>query len=255
MVRVSFRRHYGTVLGSRVASEKIVFVRCDGFTKLENPKRQDTESQPMKKPMLEGLRFSRLLVVREISSGNRGSLYLCKCDCGTEKGIDGSRLIRGHTKSCGCLNVERRKKHGCAIDGNNSRAYRAWVSMRERCRNKKCRSYPRYGGRGITVSESWSSFAAFLRDMGEPPQGGSLDRIDNNGPYSPENCRWASHKEQQNNKRSSRLVSINGATKTVAQWCDELGLLKNTAYERLRRGWGDQDAILTPAGEKPKGGR
>jgi hypothetical protein len=125
--------------------------------------------------------------------------------------------------------------------------WHAWTHMRARCRNKNARDYARYGGRGITVDPRWESFENFLADMGERPDGHSLDRIDNNGNYAPGNCRWAKEITQQNNKRSNRHLTFDGREQTVAEWARELGIKPvDKLYRRLYRGWSIEQALTTP---------
>jgi hypothetical protein len=115
--------------------------------------------------------------------------------------------------------------------------------MHGRCRNPNNSAYKDYGGRGIAVCERWEIFENFVADMGIPPKAHTLERIDNEGPYSPENCRWATRKEQQNNRRSNRVLRIGGMTKTIRQWSEHAGLPYNTIRERLERGWSAEDAV------------
>jgi hypothetical protein len=120
-----------------------------------------------------------------------------------------------------------------------------WAKMRSRCNNPKCPGYINYGARGITVCDRWNhSFEAFLEDMGEPPKGYTLDRIDVNKGYSKENCRWADSKQQANNRRSNVLLTIDGVTHTATEWAEINGLNPKTVRERLRRGWTPEEALL-----------
>jgi len=117
--------------------------------------------------------------------------------------------------------------------------------MRARCANPKTVNYARYGGRGIGVCEAWTDFKIFLADMGHAPGRTTIDRIDNNGPYSPENCRWATRKEQSNNTSRNRYLKHQGETLTVTQWAEKLGISSSTALGRYKLGW-DSDKILSP---------
>lgn len=136
--------------------------------------------------------------------------------------------------------------------------YRAWQLMRLRCHDPKHAAYPRYGGRGITVCDRWRDDpAAFLADMGpKPTRAHELDRRDNDGPYSPENCRWATRKENDRNRRSNRMVDYNGERRALAEWCERLNLPRDTVRKRLEAGWPVAEALQTPVRPKaPNGAR
>jgi hypothetical protein len=135
-------------------------------------------------------------------------------------------------------------KHGCG-GKQRTRAYYAWVSMNQRCANPRSRDFPNYGGRGIAVCESWRDFRAFLADMGEPPAGTSLDRVDNALGYSAANCRWATPATQRRNCRAVRALSFAGRDMLVGDWERELGLSQGAIYHRLRKGWSLEKALTT----------
>ena len=120
--------------------------------------------------------------------------------------------------------------------------------MRGRCNNPTHQAWPNYGGRGITVCPEWDDFAVFIKDMGERPDGLTLERIDNNQGYSPDNCKWATHKEQFSNTRTNHNLTFAGRTQTITQWQEELGFKKTLINNRIRRGWSVERALTTPPG-------
>lgn len=172
----------------------------------------------------------------------------CLCDCGSEKTVMLSNLTRGATTSCGCAQKEAARAANSTHGQTNAREYRAWMNMKARCFNPLNRSYPAYGGRGITVCKAWlESFDAFFADMGIAPPEKTLDRINVNGDYEPGNCRWASITEQANNTRVNRLVEIDGVTKTLKQWCDYKNLSYKAIHQRISRGKTPLQAITETA--------
>lgn len=198
---------------------------------------------------ITGKRFNRWLVksrTEERASG--GSLmWLCVCDCGSEKSVKSSDLIRGASKSCGCLQKEAlglRLKHGHNV-GGQSRTYQTWRSMLRRCSDVKHKHYPIYGGKGIIVCDRWRKFENFLVDMSERPEGKTLDRKDSSGNYEPSNCKWSTPKEQANNMSRNRYLTYNGKKQTVSQWADELNIPYNTLIGRVRRGWTTERSLTT----------
>ena len=155
-----------------------------------------------------GLKFGRLTVVDDL--GN--SRVACLCDCGLSVFVRCQSLRTGNTQSCGCLKIERAQQnlpapirtHGEAQRGKHTREYRIWIDMKSRCFNPLNKHWNDYGGRGITICDRWMDFSNFLADMGRRPSGLSIDRINNDGNYEPNNCRWATAKEQQHNQRKHR---------------------------------------------------
>jgi len=197
---------------------------------------------------LEGLRFGRLLVIRRNPRKSRNSYWDCQCDCGKTVVVCRPNLIQGTSASCGCLRRElnqtiqreRLTKHGNA----RRPIFIRWKAMIDRCANPRNKNYPRYGGRGITVDPAWLNFDCFYRDMGEPPTlQHSLERIDNDGPYSKANCRWATRKEQCLNRRTNRKLTAFGKTQTISEWAAETGLHFNCIDKRLMRGWTPERAV------------
>ena len=200
---------------------------------------------------LTAIRFGRLLVVRLVAerTRDRGARWECLCDCGTIKVVAAHALKTAHAVSCGCYNREKGRTHG----RSKTPEYRVWRSIFQRCFNPKCKGYPQYGGRGIAVCNRWrESFENFYADMGSRPSPQhSIDRVDNDGPYAPENCRWATRKEQMRNRRVNHLLTHDGKTMTIAEWSGSTGLPFNTITNRLQRGWSIADAITKPQGCRP----
>lgn len=156
---------------------------------------------------LTGKSFGRLTVVgRSPRRSASGAMWFCRCECGGETHVASLKLRSGRTQSCGCyrrdLGHTKNLTHGLS---NKSRTYKTWKEMRRRCTSKTASQYKWYGGRGIKVCERWNNYKAFLEDMGERPEGTTLDRIDNDGNYEPGNCRWANHKEQTRKQATNKL--------------------------------------------------
>lgn len=196
---------------------------------------------------LSGLRFDRLTAIRDVGASERKQrLWLCVCDCGATTIVPANMLRSGNTKSCGCLRAEGMSKvslrHG-ATRGKRPRSYGVWQGMRARCLDPL---HPNYGGRGITVCDRWNDYSNFAEDMGEPLRGATLDRIDNDQGYSPENCRWATMKEQSRNRRSNRRVTYRGETRALIEWAEISGINFGTLKSRLNRGWAVEKSIETP---------
>lgn len=200
---------------------------------------------------LTGQKFGRLTVIERAPNKGKKTMWRCKCDCGNETVVAGGNLTNGHIVSCGCYNDERRieahTKHGMS----NKKMYATWLSRRRRCYDTRCPAYKNYGGRGITMCDRWrDDFGAFYEDVSKMPHYGevgyTLERIDNNGNYCPENCCWATAKQQSNNRRSNVMIAYLGRTQTLGQWVEELGLNYKRTRKRIRDlNWSAERAFTT----------
>lgn len=191
---------------------------------------------------LTGMRFGRLTVVSRVKNQCGNARWLCNCDCGGTSTVISPNLKGGRIKSCGCLRTElirSPKTHG----KSRTRAHKIWCDMRKRCNNSKHKSFDRYGGRGISVCDRWASFENFLADMGEPPIGQTIERKNNDGPYSPENCIWASRLTQMSNTSRTIRVALDGAIVSLSEACRRLGLNYSTVAMRIYRGSSLEDAL------------
>lgn len=212
----------------------------------------ETEKAPGKqrnRPLkdITGRRYGRLTVVAfvERDPNPPNTIWLFECDCGTRKKMRIGNVRTGNVTSCGCvfteMLVKRNTTHGlCKAE---KRTYRSWKDMRARCRNPKHKDFYAYGGRGISVCDRWDSFADFFADMGQRPEGETIDRIDTNGNYHPLNCRWATDSQQANNKRNNHVLEWQGRSQTVQQWCDEYGMDHSKVRYRIAQGWPYEDVF------------
>lgn len=205
------------------------------------------------------MKIGKLTVLAKAGAWNRQTWWLCRCDCGNKKVISGATLRRGKTQSCGCVYRATRSavahksiavvKHGDSI----SRLYFMYRSMRARCENQKSISYKNYGGRGIKVCGEWKEYTTFREwalkngyDASAPRGGCTIDRIDPDGDYCPNNCRWVSSFTQQNNKRTTPMLTIKGKTAPLTEWARETGLPRGLIYSRYKRGWTGEELISPP---------
>lgn len=211
------------------------------------PNTQPTPKLHHRSRDISGLRHGSLTAVVPLGSDGRRTLWKVVCDCGRTQIISATEFMKGRTKSCGCLTKqmlsEQMKTHGMS----RHPAYAVWRSMCQRCLSPTHAAYPRYGGRGISVCSRWLMFAQFWEDMGATYQPGlTLERRDNNRSYSPENCVWATYKEQCNNKRNSiRFPTPTGAL-TISEAMAVSGLSRSTLYYRLKNKW-PTEKLLSPS--------
>lgn len=187
-----------------------------------------------------GLRYGKLTVIDKApnkSATDTNARWNCLCDCGKTTVAYGQDLGRGMHKSCGCIGRgnggSKNKTHGMS----RTIAYRAWDTMKKRCNNPNCVKFKNYGGRGIKVCERWLKFENFISDMGHPPEGFSLDRIDVNGGYEPSNCRWATKQQQSDNRRSVKKITYNDVTLSITEWARSLGISRSTFIDRMTAGF------------------
>lgn len=200
---------------------------------------------------LTGQIFGRLTVIGYAGqTESKDSTWFCRCKCEKLTRVHGTALKSGNTTSCGCMKIEilkeRRITHGQS-GGQRTPEYNTWKAIRGRTQNPNNKRFSDYGGRGITVCARWQKFENFFADMGVRPEGKSLDRIENDGNYCPENCRWATRVEQNNNKRNSHKFAYAGKAQNINQWANEMGMPAKALGKRLNKyGWPIEKALTTP---------
>lgn len=194
------------------------------------------------------MKYGNLTVIDENAgvSKHQKKLWRCLCDCGKETIAIASQIKSGKTRSCGHLkSAGNRRTHGLRQKnkGKQTPTYTAWCNMKARCTKESHIQWKDYGGRGISYAPRWEFFENFLRDMGEKPKGLTLGRIDNDGNYCPENCRWETKRQQSTNTRQNRNITFNGKTKTLVEWAEIAGVPYMTFYYRLHRGMDMERAL------------
>lgn len=203
---------------------------------------------------LIGQRFNRLTIL-DIWKDEEKGYYMCKCrcDCGNLRENRLTYVKNGAIKSCGCIKYKYRSLPGkteCIFDGRAAHPlHKVWNSMLDRCENPNNPMFPIYGARGISVCEEWRDFRKFVEwsnSVGGRPDGYSLDRIDTDGNYCPENCRWADEETQQNNKRTNRYLTYKGETLSLSQWSRKTGLSRCAIQYRFMQGWSAEDILEVP---------
>ena len=199
---------------------------------------------------LTGQKFNMLTVKSFAFIRDSHAYWNCVCDCGKESVVCASRLLRGTTKSCGCISREISRKRMTTKNGySKTRIYRIFIGMKQRCYKDNDKDYPRYGGRGIKICDEWlqdsKKFVEWAKEHGYK-ETLSIDRIDVNGDYTPDNCRWVSAKKQANNRRSNLFITYDGKTLSASEWCAIKGWNRHIIPERLRKGWSLEKTMTTP---------
>jgi hypothetical protein len=206
-------------------------------------------------PDLTGERFGRLTCIKIArKSKNRHILWLCKCDCGNEVTVFASNLKRGNTISCGCYHKERDSESHIIHSQSKTRLYSIWIGMKKRCFNRNTKAYEYYGGRGIKVCEDWLDFTKFhdwAKNNGYN-DGLSLERINVEKDYEPENCKWIPFEEQAKNTRRNVFLSFNNKRMTISDWAKEMKMSTSILRFRLKHGWTVEKSLTTPVREMKK---
>lgn len=220
------------VSGSNLKSGKQISCGCHSIEKARE-----------KLDDLIGRKFGRLEVMSfSHSANNRMSYWNCLCDCGNEVCVSSGNLKSGNTKSCGCYRLDLQRERKTV---KSERLYHIWASMKQRCKNPNNHKYNDYGGRGITVCNEWEVFDNFYNwsvDNGYK-EGLTIDRIDNDKGYSPDNCRWATQTEQARNKRNTIFLELDGERKPLPEWADEKNIPSSVIRKRLKMGWSVNEAL------------
>jgi hypothetical protein len=199
---------------------------------------------------LTGKKFGKLTAIKIVGRSNAGKMiWLCECECGNQTKVVSNSLVSGKTKSCGCSRYGNNKKYG-SVPSHKQRLYNIWCGIKDRCFNSNNKSYFRYGGRGITMCSDWINNYTAFRDWAI--NNGyrkelTIDRIDVNGDYTPDNCRWADCIKQANNRTNSHYLTYKGRTMTISEWARDLGVNEHLIRMRIWKGWEVGIALTTPA--------
>jgi hypothetical protein len=205
----------------------------------------------MSRPVDISMQRFGALVAQTRLIGSKRTLWQCSCDCGKTVTVPYGNLRSGNTTSCGCLKYANRKTG--RVTKASFPEYKIWGGIRQRCLNPNDPGYHRYGGRGITICDRWSVFENFLTDMGpRPSPDHSIDRKDNDGPYSPDNCQWATIRVQTRNRRANVRVTAFGRTQVLKDWAHEVGINYQTISARLNAGWPIETALTAPRKKGPR---
>lgn len=192
------------------------------------------------KPLSIGQVIGRWTLLEDLGVTEGRRRFFCECECGTAKSVTENHLKRRTSLSCGCERIKNGTKHGMY----QTKVYNVWENMIQRCFNPKSKNYHRYGGRGITVCEEWRDFTKFLSDMGEPPIGTEIDRIDNDGNYEPCNCRWVTHLVNTDNRPTTKRYLFDGQHLTINELSKMTGINRTRLATRLKRGYPVDQAII-----------
>lgn len=210
------------------------------------------------KQNLVGEKFGRLTVLSQANDyvskkGQHYAMWNCVCECGVQVSVRGDSMKNGISKSCGCyssdVTAKRNRKHDCNKKGQRTRLYNIWAQMHSRCSHASRWDYKHYGGRGIRICQEWLDFISFKEWAERHGYNDSLtlDRIDPDLNYTPENCRWATNQEQQNNRRNNHYMTYNGETHSMADWARIVNIPYSTLRSRKNNlGWSDEAALSTP---------
>lgn len=199
-----------------------------------------------------GMKFGRLTVIGFSHVARKRAFWICSCECGNTVVVAGSHLRSGHTRSCGCLLKEARIKASTKHGLCNTRLYSVWRTMFQRTTNRKHKEYKNYGARGVHVCDEWKDFSKFAEWSFNNGYEDSLsiDRINFNGDYCPSNCRWATMKQQQRNRRNNRVIEYNGERRCLSEWAELLGFTHKELSYRLGKGWPLDRAFTEPLKQK-----
>jgi hypothetical protein len=211
-------------------------------------KRVGIEKKPQHKfKDLTGLRYGRLLVIRQMPRNSKFIRWECLCDCGNYTYPITSQLNSNNCRSCGCLQKDKAKEHNTRHGMTNTSEFGIWYTMKRRCNDPKVKNYNIYGGRGIKVCNRWMEcFENFYEDMGpRPSEEHSIERLDTNGNYCPENCIWGTEEIQSRNRRNNVKVTINGVTKLMIDWAKDYGVDESLVRSRRAKGWSLNETIFT----------
>lgn len=199
---------------------------------------------------LTGMKFGKLTAIKIVGRSKAGRLmWLCECECGKTSVVDSNSLTQGNTKSCGCGKYGNNKKYG-SIPSHKQRLYNIWLGIKDRCFNQNNKNYFRYGGRGIGMCSEWVNDYEVFRNWALNngyKKGLTIDRVDVNDGYNPNNCRWANWYTQANNRRNSHYLTFEGETRTISEWARVLNVKESLIRQRIWKGWDVIRALTEPA--------